>query len=131
MEIVLLVIQLFVALAIITVILIQPPESSSLGGLGGSNPMAGLGGSRAQGNILTRLTAILATIFIVLSLVLAILAGNQKPASSILDNLDDTAAVAPTSADGETLPPKTDDVPPVPAKDALTQEKAPEVPLAK
>lgn len=130
MEIVLLVIQLFVALAIITVILIQPPESSSLGGIGGSNPMAGLGGTRAQGSILTRLTAILATIFIILSLVLAILAGNQKPASSILDATD--SAVAPTSTDANTLPPQTQKDPvPVPAKDALSQEKAPDVPLAK
>jgi preprotein translocase subunit SecG len=122
MEIVLLVIQLFVALAIIGVILLQPPENVGLGGMGSSNPMAGVS-TRGQGNGLTRATAILATMFIVISLVLAILAGqNHKSGSSILDAAPATAPIAPASSLEE-------------AKDAATKTQkpieAPAVPLAK
>ncbi len=137
MEVILLVVQVFVALALIIVILIQPPESSSLGGLGGSNPMAGVG-SRAEGNVLTRLTGILATVFIVISLILAILAGNNKSSLSILDSATPTADALPpqaetpqpanNGADGETKGPM-----PVPHVDEQTPPAtdAPTVPLAK
>ena len=131
MEVVLLVVQLFVALSLIIVILVQPPESSSLGGLGGSNPMAGVG-SRSQGNVLTRLTAILATIFIIISLVLAILAGNNKSAASILDSATPAAdalpAQAKTGVDASAPAPV-----PVPNVDKQTPpaDTAPAVPLAK
>jgi|SRR5690606_11780535 len=111
LEIVILVIHCIIALAIIGVVLLQPPENSSLGGLGGSNPMAGMTGGRGQGNILTRATAILATIFIITSLVLAILAGNKPPEASILD-------LATTPPVSEAVPEKA------PAK-------APAVPLSK
>jgi preprotein translocase subunit SecG len=121
MEVVLLVIQLFVALGIIGVILIQPPENIGLGGMGSSNPMAGVN-TRGQGSGLTRATAILATIFIILSLVLAILAGHhRKDSSSILD--------AATSEAAATATPKA---PADKAEDAAPVEKvAPSVPLAK
>lgn len=84
MEIVVLVIHIFLAAAIIGVILLQPPESGSLGGLGGSNPMAGVA-SRGQGNFLTRTTAILAGGFIITSLILAFIAGHKPQTASILD----------------------------------------------
>lgn len=84
MEIVVLVIHIFLAAAIIGVILLQPPESGSLGGLGGANPMAGAA-SRGQSNFLTRTTAILATGFIITSLILAYIAGHKPQNTSILD----------------------------------------------
>lgn len=97
MEVVILVIHVFLAVAIIGVILLQPPESSGLGGLGGSNPMAGVG-TRGQANLLTRTTAILATCFIITSLVLAILAGQKPHHASILDEatVEETAQPAAT-----------------------------------
>ncbi len=132
MEVILLVVQLFVALSLILVILIQPPESSSLGGLGSSNAMANVG-SRAQGNGLTRLTGILATIFIIISLVLAILAGNNKSAASILDSATPAADALPPQAKTETAPDKDAPAPvPVPNVDKLAPPaEAPAVPLAK
>lgn len=121
MEVVLLVIQLFVALGIIGVILIQPPENIGLGGMGSSNPMAGVN-TRSQGNGLTRATAILATIFIVLSLVLAILAGqNHSNTSSILDAATPEAAAAKSAKAAQDK-----------ALDAdIAPKSAPSVPLAK
>lgn len=124
MELVILVIHIFLALAIIGIILIQPPESSGLGGLGGSNPMAGVSG-RSQGNILTRATAILAGLFIVTSLTLAILASHKPKTNSILD-------AAPVTADAA----KEEAAPAAPVaeeKKAVepVKSEAPSVPLAK
>lgn len=132
MEIVLLVIQVFVALAIIGVILIQPPENIGLGGMGSSNPMAGVS-ARGQGNGLTRATAILATLFIVISLVLAILTGTHKndAGSSILDAASTEATIAPPSS----LEEAKDAVKATPDAKTTTKtpatEEAPAVPLAK
>ncbi len=92
MDHIILVIHIFLALAIIGVVLLQPPENSSLGGLGSSNTMAGTSG-RGQGNLLTRMTAILATAFIITSLVLALLAGHKPNSGSILDDADSAPAL--------------------------------------
>lgn len=116
MELVILVIHIFLALAIIGIILIQPPENSGLGGLGGSNPMAGVT-IRTQANILTRTTAILAGLFIVTSLVLAILASHKPKAQSILDAAPVAAAETPAA--------------PVDAPKEKASDKAPSVPIAK
>jgi preprotein translocase subunit SecG len=109
MELVILVVHIFLALAIIATVLIQPPESSGLGGLGGSNPMAGLS-SRGQGNILTRMTAILACLFIITSLALAIMASHQPKDRSILDDAAPVEAVKKEAAPVE-APAATPSVP--------------------
>lgn len=89
---VLLVVQVLVAAALIGIILIQRSDSDGMGlGSGsGSNFMTG----RASANLLTRATAILATLFIVNSLVLGILAsrGHQP---SIVDAAIEQEAKTP------------------------------------
>jgi preprotein translocase subunit SecG len=67
-----LVLQALVALAMIIVILMQRSEG---GGLTGGSP-SGLMSARGAADFLTRATAILGTIFIVLSIILAALAAN-------------------------------------------------------
>lgn len=124
MELVILVIHIILAVAIIGVILLQPPESSSLGGLGSSNPMAGVAG-RGQGNILTRATAILAGLFIITSLVLAIIAGHKPQHASILDQ-----AVVNEAVEGATQ----DEAKKEEAKDAASETTPavpPSVPVSK
>lgn len=113
MEMVILVIHVILAAAIIGVVLLQPPESGALGGLGGSNPMAGPAG-RSQGNLLTRTTAILATAFIITSLVLAILAGHDPEPASILDQADNTPAITEKTAPAEAAPTAPAEAPSVP-----------------
>jgi preprotein translocase subunit SecG len=93
MENLILAIHIFLALGLIFVILIQPPESGGLGGLGGSNPLAGVNKSSGS-NILTRATAILATLFIITSLTLAVLASHKPKRASILDAAPVTAEAA-------------------------------------
>lgn len=82
METVLLVIHLLITAAMIGVILIQRSEGGM--GLGGST-MGGLMSARGSANLLTHTTAVLATIFLATSLLLAILASQKDRPSSILE----------------------------------------------
>jgi preprotein translocase subunit SecG len=91
---VILVIHLIVALGIIAVVLVQPAEAGGFLGSGGS--MSNMMAPRRKGDVLTRMTHILAGIFFLTSLSLAIMAEHHGPAKSILDVPTDTAA--PTAA---------------------------------
>ena len=83
---VLLVLQLIVAIFLVAVILLQRSNGGALSGLGGSTSVNGLLSARGKGNILTRITAILATLFFGLSLALSIYYSRLEiHASSILD----------------------------------------------
>jgi len=83
---VLIVIHLLLALAMVGVILLQRSEGGALGIGGGGGVMSG----RAAGNLLTRLTAILATGFFLTSLALALLANERSKQGSIMDAPVDT-----------------------------------------
>lgn len=84
---ILLVIQTIVVLFLIGIILIQRSDSDGFGtGTGGGNQfMTG----RASANLLTRTTALLATAFIVISLVLANMSGH-KGGRTIVDRVEAT-----------------------------------------
>ncbi len=85
MTAVILVIHIFLAIAMILIVLLQQSEGG-MGGLGGGG--GGMGGfmtGRATANLLTRATAVLAGLFFVTSLTLAILADQNRRPSSILD----------------------------------------------
>lgn len=84
----LLVVHILLALALIGVILMQRSEGGALGMGGGGG---GFMTARGTANLLSRTTAILATLFIISSIVLAILAGGHSRPTSILDS-----APAPT-----------------------------------
>src|SRR5579875_2438494 len=95
---VLLVIHLFVTLALIGVVLIQRSEGGGLG-IGSSQGMGSFMSGRGTANLLTRTTAILATIFMALSLVLALMnRGTSGVGRSILDVAPTTTPAAPTGA---------------------------------
>jgi preprotein translocase subunit SecG len=72
MTTVLLIVHLFVTLALIGVVLIQRSEGGGLG-VGSTQGMGSFMSGRGTANLLTRTTAILATIFMALSLTLALL----------------------------------------------------------
>ncbi|MFT5539224.1 MAG: preprotein translocase subunit SecG [Alphaproteobacteria bacterium] len=93
MTTILLVIHLFLAIGLVISILLQRSEGGALG-IGGSGGGGGGGmmTARGQANFLTRVTAVLATGFVITSLVLAIVASqNRKPRSVI-----DAAPAVPT-----------------------------------
>jgi preprotein translocase subunit SecG len=91
---VLLIIHLFVTLALIGVVLIQRSEGGGLG-IGSSQGMGSFMSGRGTANLLTRTTAVLAAIFMALSLTLALLnRGTTGVAGSLLAN-PPPAATAP------------------------------------
>ena len=91
MEAILLVIHLLVILALIIAVLLQRSEGGGLGIGGGGG--GGLVSVRGSANLLTRTTAILAVVFFVTSLTLAILASNRMESRSIMDDVPATPAV--------------------------------------
>ncbi len=84
MENVIIVIHLIIVLALTGVILVQRSEGGGLGIGGGGG--GGFMSSRGTSNLLTRTTAILATIFFITSLLLSWLAGHQRSPSSIINS---------------------------------------------
>ncbi len=69
---VLLIVHLFVTLALIGVVLIQRSEGGGLG-IGSTQGMGSFMGGRGTANLLTRTTGVLAALFMLLSLSLALL----------------------------------------------------------
>jgi preprotein translocase subunit SecG len=117
MQNVLLVLQLLIAVALVAVILIQRTAQDGGGLTGGGSTMGGLFTARGSANLLTRATAILATIFIVNSLALGAIASSQHQNNSLLDQ------IAPVSTPASVPTPPAPATPEAPA--------APQVPLAK
>ena len=115
---VLLVVHLLVTLSLIGVVLIQRSEGGGLG-IGQSQGMGAFMSGRGTANLLTRGTAVLATLFMALSLVLAILnRGTAGVGRDILDlprpAVHGTIPAAPADAGRPSTPPVTPGGPAVP-----------------
>ena len=96
---VLLVIHLMVAILLVVLILMQRNSGNALSGLGGGNGADSFLSARGKGNLLTRTTAILATIFFLTSIMLALYyKGETRKTESIVEvaPLTQQAPVVPT-----------------------------------
>ncbi|MCL2473402.1 MAG: preprotein translocase subunit SecG [Alphaproteobacteria bacterium] len=140
---VLLVLQLILAVALVIVVLVQRTSQDG-GGLvgGGGSTMGGLFTAKGSANILTRVTAVLATVFILNSLALGILAGRSGQPSSLADKIAasiDIEGVAPVSESIDSVSkylgtedndlPEEESVEQIDAKDTK-ETTVPEVPVA-
>ena len=97
----LLIVQTLVAAALCGVILMQRSEGGGLG-VGGSS--AGLMTARGAADFLTRATAILGTIFVVLCIALAAIAGTRGDSQSIDASVANQAApISPLEPGGNPL----------------------------
>jgi len=97
---VLLVVHVLVTIALIGIVLIQKSEGGALGIGGGGGGGGGMGGfmtGRETANLLTRTTAVLATLFMGLSLAIAVVTGASKEPGSILDSQPNTVQSAPAT----------------------------------
>jgi preprotein translocase subunit SecG len=103
----LLVVHAIVAAMLVTVILMQRSEG---GGLTSSGSPSGLMSARGAADFLTRMTAVLASIFVALSVLLAFLAATRG-ATSVDTSLQRTIPAASKAA-----PPVTGDALPGPAQ---------------
>ncbi|UJF19696.1 preprotein translocase subunit SecG [Vibrio sp. SS-MA-C1-2] len=99
---ILLVIYLLAALAVIGLVLVQQGKGADMGasfGAGASNTVFGAGGS---GNFLTRMTAVSATVFFIISLALGNLSTNHGDVESGWENLTQPATTQSVEKTAET-----------------------------
>ena len=115
----LLIVQTLIAVSLITVILMQRSEGGGLG-VGGSS--SGFMTARGAADFLTRSTAILGGLFIVLSIVMAAIAGATREPVKIDTSLANKVAPA------QQQPQQAQPVQPQPAP--TNNQQAPAVPLA-
>lgn len=95
MQNVLIVIHLIIVVALVGVVLLQRSEGGGLGmGSGGGGGVGGFMTGRGQANALTRATAILAGLFFLTSIVLAVMANTGRTQRSIIDGAPATSAPA-------------------------------------
>ena len=98
----LLVVHALIAAALVTVILMQRSEG---GGLGMGGGPAGLMTARGAADFLTRATAVLATLFVLMAFLLAVLAARRDSAGQIDTSLAHQAPVGPITAPTPITPP--------------------------
>ena len=94
----LLVIFLLVAIALVGLVLIQQGKGADMGASFGAGSSATIFGSSGAGNFLTRTTAIMATLFFVLSLVLGNLTSSKVNQEDEWTNLGAAAEAQAESA---------------------------------
>ena len=101
---VLLVIHLLVCIFLVACILMQRSTGGALDGLGGGSGASSFLSARGTGNLLTRTTAILATMLFITSISLALYyRGQAKPVVSMLDKAA-AEQTAPASSDAPVVP---------------------------
>ncbi len=119
----LLIVQTLVAAALVSVILMQRSEGGGLG-VGGSS--SGFMTARGASDFLTRSTAVLGGLFVLLSIALAAYAGTtRRPTMVDVEIANQAAPVAPVTAPVADQPAAGDTQPP-----PAGNEVAPAVPLA-
>jgi protein translocase subunit secG len=83
----LLVVFLLVAIGLVGLIMLQQGKGADMGASFGAGASATLFGSSGSGNFMTRMTAILATLFFIISLALGNINTNKTNKGSEWDNL--------------------------------------------
>ena len=96
-----LIIHAFLALTLIIIILMQRSDGGALGGIGGGS-FSGMLTGRSSANFLTKLTAVIAALFLGNSLLLAILSGNLKNNSIVNETAIED--IIQNDSEGENLP---------------------------
>ena len=86
MENFILVLNIILAIILVIIILLQKSEGGALG-IGASQES--FISSRSAGNLLTKATAIIATLFILTSIALTIIAKKEIPTSSVLEKVEE------------------------------------------
>ena len=81
----LIIIQLILAFLLVVFVLLQGSDNEGLG-LGGGGGLGGMMSARGSANLLSRLTALTATLFMIMSVVLTI-AASEGSAKNILESL--------------------------------------------
>ena len=100
----LIIIQLILAIALVILVLLQGSDNEGLGLGGGGGSLGGMMSARGSANLLSRLTAFTATLFMIMSVVLTIAAsiGSDQNILESLPVID--SAESPETSTSETIP---------------------------
>ncbi len=101
MQTILVVILILIAVALIGSVLLQRSEGGALGIGGGGGGGGGMFSVRGSANLFTRITAVLAALFMILSLILAVMSGGAQTTRSVMDEEASPAALQPLEEDGD------------------------------
>lgn len=113
----LLVLHVCVAVALIALILLQQGRGATTGAAFGGGASSTVFGARGSASFLSRATSILATVFFINCLVLAVLAGRHTASRSVVEQLSDKPPAAVTQ-------------PAAPAAEQKAEQKAAEGPAS-
>ena len=99
----LIIIQLILAVLLVVLVLLQGSDNEGLGLGGGGGGMGGMMSARGSANLLSRLTAVTATLFMVMSIVLTIAAsvGSDK---NILQSLPSVSSEENPISESPSIP---------------------------
>ncbi|MDX1823104.1 MAG: preprotein translocase subunit SecG [Thiohalomonadales bacterium] len=110
-----------VSVALVALILIQQGKGAEAGAAFGSGASGTVFGARGSASFLTRATAILATLFFILSLTLAYLSNQQVKPASVLEKVQQQETPATQEVPAADIP-ATDKKPAAPASDVPASE---------
>lgn len=116
MHTVLLIFHIIVAVALISLVLVQHGKGADAGAAFGSGASATVFGARGSANFLTRASAVLAAVFFITSLSLAYFSVQGPQKASVTQTVKTPRIVADENMV----------IPPLPKKDGASKDKAPE-----
>ncbi len=99
----LIIIQLILAVLLVILVLLQGTDNEGLGLGGGGGNLGGMMSVRGSSNLLSRLTAITATLFMVMSVVLTITASVRSD-KNILQSLPELSNEEETTSETPAIP---------------------------
>lgn len=120
MQTVLLIFHVLIAIALITLVLLQHGKGADAGAAFGSGASASVFGARGSGSFLTRATGILAALFFITSLSLAYLSGQNIERGSVTETAVPAQRAAPATPTENTQeqPAPASDIPVAPVRPA-------------
>lgn len=128
---ILLVCQVVLSVSLITLILLQHGKGADAGAAFGGGASGSVFGSKGSGNFLSRTTAILATLFFIVSLSLAYISSHREVKGSVTDMVVEPAPAAdilkqeaPVNVESPDLPPL--DAEPVQSNNSAISDLPPE-----
>ncbi|ANS40896.1 MULTISPECIES: preprotein translocase subunit SecG [Serratia] len=104
----LLVIFLLISIGLVALIMLQQGKGADMGASFGAGASGTLFGSSGSGNFMTRMTAVLAALFFVISLILGNLSTNQSKKGSEWENLGQPVKSEQTTAPAAPTKPSSD-----------------------
>ncbi|MEX7634461.1 preprotein translocase subunit SecG [Serratia marcescens] len=104
----LLVIFLLISIGLVALIMLQQGKGADMGASFGAGASGTLFGSSGSGNFMTRMTAVLATLFFVISLILVNLSSNQSKKVSEWEILGQPEKTEQTTAPAAPAKPSSD-----------------------